>query len=534
MTEAKNPTPAGQTTKPAIVNIINFIRACEPRNPAFDLLLPVQRQMELARRHRLPTTWMLQYDALLDERFYGLLRDGGNPGDEIGIWFEVVQPLVEKAGLTWRGRFPWDWHANVGFSMGYTPAERERLADVFLAEFQLRFGRRPSSLGSWVFDAHLLGYLADRYGLQQACNCKEQWGTDGYSLWGGYYNQAYYPSRFNAIMPAQTPANQIGVPVFRMLGSDPIYQYDCGRGGVEQGVITLEPVYCVNGGGGQPAWVRWFMRQLCRTPMLGFNYVQAGQENSFGWPAMQAGITDQYQLLETLRAEGAVRIETLEATGAWFKARWPLTPPTAFMGLSDWKNEGRRSVWFNTRHYRVNLLWENGELWIRDLHLFDETYSERYLREVCSTPNCLYDTLPVVDGNLWTSGHERTGLLAMRIETPIGGIPLRGGEPTVTQEEDAMLRITWPLHGGGALEISLAESGMRFKATEMEWGLQLHGARPELTTVTDVVPGGMTFLHQGHSYTLQVAHGRAFDMRTGSHWFTQADNGVIEICRYLP
>ena len=44
-------------------------------------------------------------------------------------------------------------------------------------------------------------------------------------------------------MPAQTKEGQIPVPVFRMLGSDPIYQYDTSLGESAQGVITLEPVW---------------------------------------------------------------------------------------------------------------------------------------------------------------------------------------------------------------------------------------------------------------------------------------------------
>jgi hypothetical protein len=32
---------------------------------------------------------------------------------------------------------------------------------------------------------------------------------DGYTFWGGYGNQAYYPNRLNAYMPAQTKAGQI-------------------------------------------------------------------------------------------------------------------------------------------------------------------------------------------------------------------------------------------------------------------------------------------------------------------------------------
>ena len=108
-----------------IVNIINFIRAVEPRCE-MDLVEPVQRQIELVSRHCLPATCLLQYDALVQGPFVDMLRALG-PEHDIGGWFEVVQPLVEKAGLQWRGRYPWDWHSHVGFSVGYTPAERESL-----------------------------------------------------------------------------------------------------------------------------------------------------------------------------------------------------------------------------------------------------------------------------------------------------------------------------------------------------------------------------------------------------------------------
>jgi len=208
------------------LGIINFIRACEPRAPQLDLLEPVQNQIELVQSHHLAATWLLQYDALIDPRVISLLKSKLDTRQEVGIWIEIVQPLVEKAGLPWRGRFPWDWHADVGFSIGYTPSERELLADVLMEEFRRVWSRYPSSAGSWLLDAHLLGYLADRYQIQAAYLCKEQWGTDGYRLWGGYYSQAYYPSRVNTFVPAQHVSMQIPVPVFRMLGSDPIYQYD--------------------------------------------------------------------------------------------------------------------------------------------------------------------------------------------------------------------------------------------------------------------------------------------------------------------
>lgn len=65
---------------------------------------------------------------------------------------------------------------------------------------------------------------------------------------GGYWNQAYYPSKINSNIPAQHESNEIPVPILSMLGSDPVRQYDQGLGNELQGVITLEPVYPEAGG----------------------------------------------------------------------------------------------------------------------------------------------------------------------------------------------------------------------------------------------------------------------------------------------
>src|SRR5690606_21070192 len=268
------------------------------------------------------------------------------------------QPLVEKAGLKWRGRYPWDWHADVGFATGYTPEEREKLVDVYMADFKAVFGDYPKSVASWFIDAHTLNYLYEKYHIVASANCKDQVGTDGYTLWGGYWNQAYYPSRKNAYVPAQHADNQIPVPIFRMLGSDPIYQYDTGLGRSRQGVISLEPVYPASGG--DKKWVSYFLESLVNQPSLAFGYAQAGQENSFTWAAMGDGLRMQFGLFDSLRKEKKIRLETLGQSGAWFKAQFPVTPATAVTALTDVRGEGRRTVWYNSRYYRTNLLWEKG------------------------------------------------------------------------------------------------------------------------------------------------------------------------------
>ena len=401
--------------KPRIVNIINFIRQVEPRSAEIteDVLYEtVHEQVKLLTKYKLTGTFLLQYDALINQRYQELLKKETERGTEVGAWWEITQPHVEAAGLKWRGRYSWDWHADVGFATGYSPEEREKLVDVYMEKFKSIFGKYPASVGSWFIDSHSLGYMYDKYGITASCNCKDQVGTDGYTLWGGYWNQAYYPSRLNGYMPAQTAKGQIPVPVFRMLGSDPIYQYDTGVGHTIQGVITLEPVY--GDAGGSEKWVRHFFKSIFEDPCLGFNYTQAGQENSFTWDAMRKGLEMQIPILAALQEQGKIRIETLETSGKWFKKKYPLTPATSVTTLTDTYDQGQKTVWFNSRYYRANLLWEKNTIRFRDIHLFDENMESDYLTQAGTSSQCVYTTCPIMDGFRWSAPND---LAAIRLYT---------------------------------------------------------------------------------------------------------------------
>src|SRR5688572_24168184 len=112
-----------------IVNIVNFIRLLEPRDERITedvLYQTVVNQVKIMRKYKLKGSFLLQYDAMMDARYQRLLKSIPRDSFEIGGWWEIPQPLVEKAGMKWRGRYPWDWHADVGFSTGYTPQEREK------------------------------------------------------------------------------------------------------------------------------------------------------------------------------------------------------------------------------------------------------------------------------------------------------------------------------------------------------------------------------------------------------------------------
>src|SRR5665648_1154670 len=162
-----------EKSHPKIVNIINFIRLLEPRDAKITeevLYETVVKQIEMMKKYKLGGTFLLQYDALIDPRYQKLLKSLPDNSFEIGAWWEIPQPMVEKAGLKWRGRYPWDWRANIGFATGYTPEEREKLADVYMSDFKQIFGYYPKSVASWFIDAHTLNYLYQKYKIVASAN----------------------------------------------------------------------------------------------------------------------------------------------------------------------------------------------------------------------------------------------------------------------------------------------------------------------------------------------------------------------------
>jgi len=466
-----------EKSHPKIVNIINFIRLLEPRDAKITeevLYETVVKQIEMMKKYKLGGTFLLQYDALIDPRYQKLLKSLPQSSFEIGAWWEIPQPMVEKAGLKWRGRYPWDWRANIGFATGYTPEEREKLVDVYMSDFKQIFGYYPKSVASWFIDAHTLNYLYQKYKIIASANCKDQYGTDGYTMWGGYWNQAYYPSKINSYMPAQNESNQIPVPIFRMLGSDPVRQYDTGLGSDRQGVITLEPVY--KDGGGDSTWVNWYFKEFVEGSSMEYAYTQAGQENSFTWDAMSKGFEIQLPLIARLRDEKKVTVETLAESGKWFREHYKTTPATSVTVNEDLKGSDRKTVWFNSRFYRINLLWENGNLRIRDIHLFDEKFQSAYLAKKATSNECSFFTLPFVDGYIWSTPQKIAGL---RFKAVINGKEtlIEGKDPTITDSIAGKLHISWPLksfEGTLVMDIEEQQIKMKFEGEKsIDWFLDM-------------------------------------------------------------
>jgi len=499
----------GQKCSPRLVNIINFIRQCEPRIDWITeevLYQTVVEQVNIIKQYNFKATFLLQYDALIDPRYQKLMKELPAAQFEVGAWWEIPQPLVEKSGLKWRGRYPWDWHADVGFATGYTPEEREKLVDTYMEDFKKIFGSYPKSVGSWFIDAYSLKYMHDKYGIVASCNCKDQVGTDGYTLWGGYWSGGYYPSLVNAYMPAQNPEKQIPVPIFRMLGSDPIHQYDSGLGTGNQRVISLEPVY--EKAGGDERWCRWYFDWFVNAPALNYAYVQVGQENSFTWKRMSRGYEIQMKILDELVKNGKIVLQTLSETGRWFKENYRVTPPTSVVVLKDHSKKNLKTIWFNSRFYRANLLWEQGTLRFRDIHLFDENMVSDYFEKPGTSSQCFYYTLPLVDGFYWSSLRK---IASLRFKYN-NGKELKGNNLVVHDSSADELLVQWSIDfPAGEILIRFDERCLSISARggiKDKWYLELNSAPEAELPFLSVEPDKLSCRFKNWNYTMRLKKGR--------------------------
>lgn len=391
-----------------IVNIYNFIRKTVYPSGEFveDDFQTVVQEIELIKQYGFPATYALKHDALMDERFTNLIKSSLDEYDEVGAWWEITEELARRAGVKWKGKTPIDDHVHIGYSLGYSPEDRIKMADVYMEDFKNIFGHYPKTVGSWVIDIRTLSYLKEKYGVIGGAICRDQIGTDGFTLWGGYFNQAYYPSKLNEYIPAQSEEMQLDLPLFRLLGPDPIYNFEEGLRPELKGVHTLEPAWII---GQSKEWVDWFFECLTDEDALGFSYAQVGQENTFLWNTMYKGYEVQIEHIYNLEKKNKVRVETLVESALWYKKKYKLTPPTTFGAKKDWNTYNMKTLWYNSRFYRSSFLFENNVLSIRDIHLFNENYKSRYYESSLDSTESIFDALPLMRPHYWKDEiNERT------------------------------------------------------------------------------------------------------------------------------
>ena len=419
-----------------ILNVMNFVRQCEPRDAETEkkLFSTTASQLAMVKEQDIDNTFLLQYDALCDPRYVELFRNEINEKTELGLWYEIVQELTDAVGIPYESElgWKWDWHIKPGFSMAYSLSDREKLIDEAMRKFKEVFGYYPKTVGSWIMDTHTINYLTDNYDISMMCNCRDQVNTDAYTLIGGYFNQAYFPSRKNMHTPAQSAELTVKTPMFRLLGPDPIHNYDwykylsknCEK---KTPCFTMEAVWS----GKYPEVNDWYYKTFYENENMGFSYAQIGQENSF---AMYDLVNPIKMQIEKAKALKDVRIMKMRDTGEAFKKKYGAeTPVTSVCAMDNWDSEDVQSIYYDCKNYTANLFRHNKKVFIRALYLFDENAEDYYNGKCCTTFDAVYENQPVVDTVIWDDGESECGMY----------LDLDGAQLKTERLSEKALKVSW-------------------------------------------------------------------------------------------
>lgn len=216
-----------------------------------------------------------------------------------------------------------------------------------------------------------------------------------------------------------------------------------------------------------------------------------------------------------MQKQGKLKVETLIETARTFRKKYPLTPATACSAMSDYTDRQGRTVWFNSRYYRTSVLWEGDRMGIRDIHLFDENVESYYLKNVCTSNECIYMALPIVDGCLWSTAADMASLRFYAISPDGQTKELRGGEPVIAKTKGGM-KVRWPLKDvEGEIVLQMSERRLTARCTNrnLAWCMMLNVQPDAKLPFLSIGTQTLTASQEGYPYRLTLRRGTFDDMR---------------------
>ncbi len=338
----------------AFITVVNPVRGEE--------LSGVKLEKKLIDQFNLPATWLLRNDAFAIPENVGFFKNFSST-QELGLFLEITPSLAQKAGVSYPsgGVF---WHdANKIFLSGYKPEERIRLIDQVFNNFKDSFGYFPQSVGAWHVDAYSAKYMREKYGVTGVLICADQFGTDGYQIWGGWWGVPFYPSAYNILIPAQEKKNKLDLVVSWWAARDPALGYG---GSVQESAYSVQ----ANDYIGHSQGIDYFRKLLdtyLKDDRNRFGQVTIGLENDSDWGRIGNNFFLQLEEVKKRRDAG-VQILTMKEFAGWYRSAFPGISPPHWLG--DWLMESA---------FRIGLTENDGQKMIRDLRIYNDRWPEANL-----------------------------------------------------------------------------------------------------------------------------------------------------------
>lgn len=350
------------------ITIVNPIRGQDFWEYPYGILDTPKKQLEVINKNNLEATWLVRYDALKNPEVVSFLKTL-NSKQETGIFLEVTPSLTKDAGVTYNQSSNWHFAKSV-LVTGYSPADRIKLIDTVMGRYKEVFGNNPKSVGAWWIDANSLQYLHDKYQVEVNMDVSDQFSTDGYQVWGQYWSSPFYPSKRNALMPASSEGEKIGITTIQWAGRDPFNGY--GNSVFESTYSVQSNDYLLHDLG-----IDYFKKLILPYPQ-----VVVGLENDFDWNKFGAEYSKQVEHVANLQTQN-VRVVTMQHFAQAYKLANPKLSPKVLISSDDPLGSDGKVVWYQTEKYRVGLFVNNEGVIVRDLRQFNDGVEEACLKAAC-------------------------------------------------------------------------------------------------------------------------------------------------------
>lgn len=281
-------------------------------------------------------------------------------------------------------------------------------------------------------------------------------------------------------------------------------------------------------------FIKNFLAMIAYAPELHFAYAQLGQENNFGWPAMQDAYPRQMKALTAIREEGLVHVETMAESGRRFKRAFGQTPAQAQVMLTDpFGNIQSReqTIWYQSRFYRANLHIKGDFPYLRDITVYSDAFPQPFLTEPTRQHDVEQRLPAVLDGYHWSGARGEPvfrGVSAGGFFFIAGAEePVRlAGEPRVHQE-GVFLIVEFPVEGRRKLQLRFDERGLSASVHPESAGLVLSFEwEPAKSALVGVNANHAEYRWQALSYSVGVS-GKA--EQTSKGWDAVAEHGAIRL-----
>lgn len=349
------------------VTIVNPVRISQYDT---NLKTNLTSQYREVYKRALGATWLLTYDVILDSQAVSVLNDL-NSSQELGLFLEITPKFSEDAGVAYNKTDSWHRAKSV-FLSGYTQEDRYKLIDKAFEKFKQIFGFYPTSIGAWWIDSYSLDYMQHKYNITANLTVADQFSTDGYQVWGQYFSTPYYPSKYQAGMPAVTLENKLDIVTIQWAPRDPLNGY----GRAKESLYSTQDYFTINL---SDKYFEKLVDLYAAKHQNKFGHITVGLEGDLSPGAYKGTFARQLDIIKAKEQQGA-KVITMKEFSNWYRNNFKALSPIQIIQTDDLLGKKIKTIWYQSPHYRINLLYnyETQETTIKDFRTYHDNFQEPY------------------------------------------------------------------------------------------------------------------------------------------------------------